>query len=96
MSATYALTVPMSQFEALLEYESAWGGECDASHALYTQLANMGVTSEYDSHYSNIITVDIDYDVDDSGFRDEVATVISNQLTKAEKWKNLQESEKSC
>lgn len=94
MSTTYALTVSMSQFEALLDYESAWSDACNASDTLYAKLANMGVTSDYDGHYSNIITVTVDSDDDDDEFKKEIVSVITEQLHAAEEWKNLQKSEK--
>lgn len=93
MSTTYALTVSMSQFEALLDYENVWNDACDASDMLYTKLANMGVTSDYDGHYSNIITITVDSDDDDDEFKQEIVSVISDHLQEAEKWKNLQNND---
>ena len=84
-STTYLIEVPLDQFEALLDYESPWGG--DASEPLYVRLRNIGVESDYDSHYSSIISVDIHVDDDGSDFQSEITEVIKDQLEKASEWK---------
>lgn len=84
-STTYLIEVPLDQFEALLDYESPWGG--NSSETLYARLRNMGVESDYDGHYSSVISVDIHADDDDSDFQDEIAETIKDQLEKASEWK---------
>lgn len=84
-STTYLIEIPLDQFEALLDYESPWGG--DASETLYARLRDMGVESDYDAHYSSVISVNIHVDDDDSDFQDEIAETIKDQLEKASKWK---------
>ncbi len=93
LTTTYALTVSMSQFEALLDYESAWNDACNANDTLYAKLANMGVTSDYDGHYSNIITVEIMSEDDTDEFKQEIISIVNDQLQTAETWKNLQNSD---
>ena len=89
-STTYLIEVPLEQFTDLLDYESPWGG--DASETLYARLRDMGVESDYDGHYSSIISVDIHVDDDDSDFHSEITEVIRNQLEKASEWKKTSET----
>lgn len=95
LTTTYALTVSMSQFEALLDYESGWNDACNANDTLYAKLANMGVTSDYDGHYSNIITVEVMSEDDTDEFKQEIISIVNDQLQTAETWKNLQNSDKA-
>lgn len=89
-STTYLIEIPHNQFEVLLDYESPWGG--DASETLYARLRNMGVESDYDAHYSSVISVDIHVDDDDSDFQDEIAETIKDQLEKASEWKKSEKT----
>ena len=84
-TTTYLIEILLEEFTDLLDYESPWGG--DASETLYARLRDMGVESDYDGHYSCIISVDIHVDDDDSDFHSEIAETIKDQLEKALKWK---------
>lgn len=94
VSTTYLITIPLEEFEALLEYESPWGG--DARETLYARLRDMGVESDYNGHYSCFISVNIPAEDDDSDFQSEITATIQDQLKQAVEWKKLQKSEKSC
>jgi hypothetical protein len=93
VSTKYLVTVPLEDFDALLEFESPWQDACRADETLYSKLRDMGVESDYDGHYSSAISVEIDEEDDGDEFRAEIATIIAEQLKTAAEWKNLIDNE---
>lgn len=93
VSTKYLVTVPLEEFSDLLEFESPWNQACRADETLYSKLRNMGVQSDYDGHYSSVISVEIDEEDDDDEFQAEIAAMIAEQLKTAVEWKNLVDNE---
>ena len=88
VSTKYLVRVPLEDFCALLEYENAWNDACVAGETLSSKLRDMGVESEYDGHYSNMIFIDVDEADDGAEFQAEIANMIAEQLKTAVEWEN--------
>lgn len=87
VSTKYSVTVPLEDFEALIEFESPWQDACRADKTLYAKLRDMGIESDYDGHYSSIIHIEIYSEDDGDKFQAEISNVIDEQLKIAIKWK---------
>ena len=83
----YSVEVPLEEFSNLLEFENPWNDACRADETLYSKLLNIGVESDYDGHYSNIISITICEEDDNNEFQTQVASIITEQLKTAFKWK---------
>ena len=83
VSTKYSVTVPLEDFEALIEFESPWQDACRADKTLYTKLRDMGIESDYDGHYGSVIHIEIDEEDDDDEFQAEIANMIDEQLKTA-------------
>jgi hypothetical protein len=93
VSTKYLVTVPIEEFSDLLVFESPWNQACRADETLYSKLRNMGVESDYEGHYSSVISIEIDEEDDDDEFQVEIAAIIDRQLKTAVEWKNSLDNE---
>lgn len=93
VSTKYLVKVPLEDFSALIEFESPWQDACRASDTLYAKLRDMGVESDYDGHYSSVISIEVDEDNDGDEFQAEIANMIAEQLKTAVEWKTSLDNE---
>jgi len=93
VSTKYLVKVPLEDFCALLEYENAWNDACVAGESLYSKLRDMGVESDYDGHYSSVISIEVDDEDDGDKFQAKIANMIAEQLKTAVEWKTSIDNE---
>lgn len=93
VSTKYLVTVPIEDFNALIEFESPWQDAHRADETLHSKLRAMGVESDYDGHYSSVISIEIYEEDDGDEFQAEIAAMIAEQLKTAVEWKNLVDNE---